>query len=115
TCVDVDRQEVVIPKGISPDGDGLNDRLDLTPFHVAKSTIFNRYGTEVYSKDFYTNEWEGQSNSGKLLPDGTYYYQAFIIGGFLHTGYIELTRETKQLKKHYCLVHDKKHSLTTSI
>lgn len=95
TCVDVDRQEVVIPKGISPNGDGLNDRLDLTPFHVAKITIFNRYGTEVYSKDFYTNEWEGQSNSGKLLPDGTYYYQAFIIGGFLHTGYIELTRETK--------------------
>lgn len=95
TCIDIDRQKVIIPKGISPNGDGLNDRLDLTPFHVAKISIFNRYGTEVFAQDFYTNEWEGQSSNGKLLPDGTYYYQIVIIGGFLHSGYIELTRETK--------------------
>lgn len=95
TCIDIDRQKVIIPKGISPNGDGLNDKLDLTPFHVAKITIFNRYGTEVYSKNLYTDEWEGQSNSGELLPSATYYYQIFIIGGFEHTGYIQLMRESR--------------------
>ncbi len=95
TCVDIDRQEVVIPKGISPNGDGLNDFLDLEPFYVAKITIFNRLGKEVYSKVNYKNEWKGQSNSNKELPDGVYFYHILIIGGFEHTGYIQLTREVK--------------------
>lgn len=94
-CVDIDRQTVVIPKGISPNGDGLNDFLDLKAFHVAKITIHNRYGKEVYSRSPYSQEWNGQNSNGDPLPDGTYFYHIIVDGGFIYTGYIQLTREVK--------------------
>jgi flagellar hook assembly protein FlgD len=28
----------------------------------------------VYSKNNYKNEWEGQTDKGEILPDGTYYW-----------------------------------------
>ncbi|MHC0442863.1 fibronectin type III domain-containing protein [Flavobacterium sp. 3-210] len=61
-------------KGISPNGDGLNDYFDLSDFKVKKLTVFNRYGLVVFSLDNYTKQWYGTTNSGKELPDGTYYY-----------------------------------------
>lgn len=61
-------------KGISPNGDGLNDYFDLSDFKVKKLTVFNRYGIVVFSLDNYTKQWHGHTNSGKELPDGTYYY-----------------------------------------
>ncbi|PSG90560.1 fibronectin type III domain-containing protein [Aurantibacter aestuarii] len=65
----------VIPQGISPNNDGLNDSFDLSSFNVQSIEIFNRNGTKVYVKnDGYSNEWRGQSNSGDELPTGTYYY-----------------------------------------
>lgn len=63
-----------IQKGISPNGDNKNEFFDLELLDVKKLEIFNRYGTKVYSKEDYENEWVGQSDSGDLLPDGTYYY-----------------------------------------
>ncbi|ODS77650.1 MAG: hypothetical protein ABS44_22370 [Chryseobacterium sp. SCN 40-13] len=64
-----------IQRGISPNGDGLNDTFDLTGFNVEKLGIFNRYGTEVFKHGAgYTNQWFGQSNGGNELPDGTYFY-----------------------------------------
>jgi len=39
-----------IPKGISPNTDDLNDFFDLSNLNVKQLQIFNRYGTEVYSK-----------------------------------------------------------------
>ena len=63
-----------IQKGISVNGDGLNDLLDLSLLNVKHLSIYNRYGSRVYSKERYTNEWKGQSDSGEDLPDGTYYY-----------------------------------------
>ena len=63
-----------IQKGISPNNDGLNDFFDLRLLNVRKLTIFNRYGLKVFSKDNYYNEWHGQTDNDKLLPDGTYYY-----------------------------------------
>ncbi|WP_415831502.1 choice-of-anchor L domain-containing protein, partial [Flavobacterium terrigena] len=46
-----------IQKGISPNGDGSNDYLELV---ANKVEIFNRYGKEVYSKTNYNNDWHGQ-------------------------------------------------------
>ena len=85
-----------IPKGISPNSDGLNDTFDLTGFNVAKLSIFNRYGTSVYSKTNYTNEWGGQSNSGNELSDGTYYYVIELKNGRdTKTGWVYINREIK--------------------
>lgn len=85
----------IIPKGISPNGDGDNDYLDLADYMVQDIKIFNRYGKEVYSHgQGYKREWHGQDNSGNLLPTGTYYYN--IITPFEQfTGYIYMMREVK--------------------
>lgn len=79
-----------IPKGISPNGDQINDAWDLTPYGVINLKIYNRYGIEVYKKTGgYTNEWQGQSNGSKKLPSGTYWYYFEGLTG-VYTGWIEL-------------------------
>jgi gliding motility-associated-like protein len=70
----VERAACFIPNGLSPNGDGDNDFLDLAGYFVKKLTILNRWGRIVYEKDNYINEWKGQSNEGNLLPATTYYY-----------------------------------------
>ncbi len=80
-----------IPKGISPNGDGLNDTWELTNFDVKKVQIFNRYGVEVYSKNNYTNEWDGTS-SGNELPSATYYYIIEFNNNTTKTGWVYINR-----------------------
>ena len=93
----VSSQVVVLPceiqKGISPNNDGLNDNFQLEAFNVSKLEIFNRYGTKVYSKNNYENEWYGQSNGGQELPDGTYYYVITFTDMDAKTGWIYINRE----------------------
>jgi gliding motility-associated-like protein len=81
-----------VPKGISPNGDGDNDTFDLSNLNVQKLQIFNRYGSEVYSKSNYSNEWNGNSNAGENLPDGTYYYFIQFANGKNKTGWIYRNR-----------------------
>ncbi|WP_262674644.1 gliding motility-associated C-terminal domain-containing protein [Paenimyroides tangerinum] len=78
-------------KGISPNGDGLNEYFDLVSFGGVDLKIFNRYGSVVYEKSNYKNEWNGQSKTGKQLPSGTYFYQIQTNIGEQFTGYIQLT------------------------
>jgi len=82
-----------IQKGISPNNDGLNDNFDLEAYNVKELKIFNRYGTNVYSKANYQNEWVGQSDNGKELPDGTYYYVIDFADLKTKTGWIYSIRE----------------------
>lgn len=80
-----------IQKGISPNGDGLNEYLDLVSFGGVDLKIFNRYGSVVYEKVNYKNEWKGQSKTGKDLPSGTYFYNIQTKIGEQFTGYIQLS------------------------
>ena len=82
-----------IPRGISPNNDGLNDELDLTALDVKKLSIFNRYGQEVYSKNNYTKEWRGQDSGGAELPTGTYFYVIERSQGESKTGWIYINRQ----------------------
>jgi gliding motility-associated-like protein len=84
-----------IPRGISPNGDNLNDTFDLTGLNVKVLSIYNRYGTKVYSKTNYVNEWGGQSDAGHELPDGTYYYVIERNGVEAKSGWVYINREIK--------------------
>ncbi|MGG5485765.1 gliding motility-associated C-terminal domain-containing protein [Gaetbulibacter sp. PBL-D1] len=78
----IELESCVIPEGISPGvSPGQNDTFDLSSYGVTRLEIFNRNGVLVYSKDNYTNEWYGQSNSGDELPVGTYFYTMIYENG----------------------------------
>jgi gliding motility-associated-like protein len=85
---------VMIPKGFSPDGDKVNDSFDLTGREVNEITIFNRYGTKVYSYtgDYDHNQWTGTTDDGKELPDGTYFYNFTTVDGHTETGWVFINR-----------------------
>ncbi len=81
-----------IPKGISPNGDGFNDRLDLTTHGVQSLKIYNRWGAEVFTYGSgYTDQWQGQDKGGNNLPDGTYYY-VIIARDQTRSGWIQINR-----------------------
>jgi gliding motility-associated-like protein len=81
----------VVQKGISPNGDGYNDTWNLSNYDVKKVQIFNRYGTEVYTKQNYTNEWGGTSD-GSELPSATYYYMITFNNNTTKTGWVYINR-----------------------
>ena len=87
-----DNTSCMIQRGISPNGDGLNDYFDLEGQGVSELEIFNRYGTKVYNQNNYSNQWVGQSNKGDELPDGVYYYVIKRTSGENRTGWIYINR-----------------------
>ena len=97
-----DIDNCVISQGLTPNNDGYNDSLDLTFLHdrtgISSLQLFNRYGTLVYVKDNYINEWTGLSKDGNELPTGTYFYVIHLLGndpiyGEQGTGWIYINRE----------------------
>jgi gliding motility-associated-like protein len=69
--------------GISPNGDDDNEFFvieGLENYPENTLEIYNRWGHMVYSKENYTNNWNGYSNKGiifregEILPVGTYFY-----------------------------------------
>ncbi|MBR9913623.1 MAG: gliding motility-associated C-terminal domain-containing protein, partial [Algicola sp.] len=88
----IELETCVIPQGISPNGDGMNDTFDLSSYNVSKLEIFNRLGTSVYSKRNYTDEWHGQSNDGDELPVGTYFYTMEYEDGKQRSAWVYIQR-----------------------
>ncbi|MFT7197844.1 MAG: gliding motility-associated-like protein, partial [Marinoscillum sp.] len=70
-----------IPKGFSPNNDGINDKFVIRGIeHYPNNTmvIYNRWGNKVFKSSPYQNTWDGTSDFGLLvggdqLPDGTYF------------------------------------------
>lgn len=92
----------VIPQGISPNGDGINDCWDLSFLAddpgIKRVQIFNRYGRTVFDLDDYVNEFCGQDNGGNFLVTGTYFYvleffEAPIGFNQVEKGWIYINRE----------------------
>ena len=73
--------DLFIPQLFSPNGDGKNDKFEIiTISNYPNNTlsVFNRWGSLVYTKHHYANEWGGKANCGDamgsaLLPGGVYY------------------------------------------
>ncbi|MCC6836273.1 MAG: gliding motility-associated C-terminal domain-containing protein [Cytophagales bacterium] len=92
---------VQVYNGVSPDGDGLNDFLYIKYLDVVegastnKVTILNRWGDIVFEIENYDNisrVFTGQTNSGKELPSGTYFYKIDFAQGSPMNGFISLKR-----------------------
>ncbi len=93
--------ELVIPSGFSPNGDGIADTWTIhgLPSDARVSTsVFNRWGDEVFSSDDYRSDWDGTCEHGLggrgPLPDGTYFYNLRINGpnDRTYTGYLQIAR-----------------------
>jgi len=93
-------EEVFIPEGFSPNGDGYNDRfviLGIENFPGNELMVFNRQGVEIYRRVNYQNDWDGRPESGNvlggMLPEGTYYYIFKFGDSNIRKGTIYLNRE----------------------
>jgi len=91
-----ENENCVITQGISPNGDGLNDNLDLQFLDdrsgIVKIAIYNRMGLLVYEREDYINEWMGQTDDGSELPVGTYFYIIELETDEPLSGWIYLNR-----------------------
>ncbi len=73
-------EDVSVPGGFSPNGDGINDLLVITglsQLEQTELTVFNRWGDMVYTASPYNNDWDGTSINalyGSVVVDGAYYY-----------------------------------------
>lgn len=71
----VDEKEITdlkIPNVFSPNGDGVNDRFKIAGlelFPENEFTVINRWGSHVFEKKQYQDEWTGDG-----LNEGTYFY-----------------------------------------
>lgn len=87
---------IFLPQGFSPDGDGKNDKLVFTGleyFAPATLKIFNRYGTVVYENTDYQNDWTGTYiENDKPLPDGTYFYALQLTDKRRYNNYLLINR-----------------------
>ncbi|MFN9393521.1 MAG: gliding motility-associated C-terminal domain-containing protein, partial [Flavobacteriales bacterium] len=86
--------ELSLPTGLSPNGDGANDTyviLGIDAFPDNEFKVFNRWGNVVYEKSDYNNEWGGESKSGEMLPDATYFV-VFVSRGLEFNTYVDLRR-----------------------
>jgi gliding motility-associated-like protein len=73
--------DCVVPTIITPNKDAINDALQILCLETGlypenELIIYNQWGDQVFRAKPYTNNWDGtlKGESGKDLPDGTYYY-----------------------------------------
>jgi len=71
----------LIPSGITPNEDGINDVFIIPPIDInpqlysnSELIIINRWGSVVYKEKPYHNNWGGTNMQGDYLPQSTYYY-----------------------------------------
>lgn len=87
--------DCVVPKGISPNGDSMNDGFNIEIFNPIEVKIFNRYGMEVYHHgEGYIDQWKGQDKNNRELPSGTYFYHFRTLFD-TYVGYVHLIKEVK--------------------
>lgn len=85
--VNIDVLNVVVPEGLSPNGDGINDLLEISglelDYQTAELNIVNGAGKRVFSTSNNGGalwlSWDGRNSSGDHLPEGTYHYLLNVV------------------------------------
>ena len=67
---------IYVPTAFTPNGDGLNDTLELfgLPSEAVTTNIYNRWGQLVFTSDQPSPGWDGNIN-GSIAASGTYLYE----------------------------------------
>src|SRR5690554_456449 len=79
---DICVEDLVIPDGFSPNGDGINDYFEIlnirTLYPDYKIEIYNRYGNVLFKGDASKPDWDGTSSSALFgddtVPVGVYFF-----------------------------------------
>ncbi|MES2555730.1 MAG: gliding motility-associated C-terminal domain-containing protein [Bacteroidota bacterium] len=73
-----DLEHLELPNVITPDGDGINDELEINPLYTEcygyEITIFNRWGNEVFRGNDGATLFNGIDLNGERLSQGVYFY-----------------------------------------
>ncbi|MCB9169727.1 MAG: choice-of-anchor L domain-containing protein [Flavobacteriales bacterium] len=89
-------QDLIMPTGFSPNGDGMNDAYvvqGLDAYARNEMVVLNRWGNKVYERLNYRNDWNGENLQGQPLPDGTYFVILRINNGAIELqDYVDLRR-----------------------
>ncbi|MRR19048.1 gliding motility-associated C-terminal domain-containing protein [bacterium] len=79
--------ELIIPEGITPNGDNINDYFNIEGLEYTYNelVIINTGGAVIYRAEDYRsddpiNAWTGLDLSGNEVPEGTYYFLLTIRG-----------------------------------
>jgi gliding motility-associated-like protein len=89
---------ISVPNVFSPNGDGANDEWFISTENISELQviIFNRWGNQIATIENTTDSWDGKTDSGDEVTDGTYFYkyQAVGINGqdFQGHGFLTLIR-----------------------
>ncbi len=85
-----------VPQGISPNGDGKNDKwvLDYLADQIGidKVEIFDRRGVKVYEKNNYIDQFVGKNDNGTDLPTAGYFYVIHLKDNRTLTGWLIIAR-----------------------
>lgn len=65
-----------IPNVFTPNGDGQNDVFTISTSGVSDFDfhVYNRWGQEIFTSNSPNISWDGRTNAGVKVSDGTYYY-----------------------------------------
>ncbi|RLD23763.1 MAG: hypothetical protein DRI71_04540, partial [Bacteroidetes bacterium] len=83
--LDINITQINVPNVLTRNEDGFNDALKISSGSPVNLTIYTRWGTKVYSKLNYQNDWRGEG-----LTNGTYFYEVILENHEICSGWIQL-------------------------
>jgi gliding motility-associated-like protein len=92
------KNPLFIPKGFSPNNDGINDAFVVENANGRQILleVYNRWGNRIYHSKDYKNNWSGKTTEGihvgDEVPVGTYYYVVVVGNKEKYVGYITINR-----------------------
>lgn len=89
------KEPYLFPAVFTPNGDGYNDNWVVAGLWQSPDNtleIFDRQQRRVYKSAPYMNEWDGTTDSGKVLPAGTYVYKFTTASGEEFMGLVSIMR-----------------------